>query len=232
MRINVPSLYEIPYGGNSLPTNFQVDYGPDIGFEILMNLMEEYPGIQLDRRNAIFMSGEQHSAFSVYSSNDTNVTGGVMVSRGTIGLALSGTNKDVYTLSQETFDFQIINADPTPPEITELSVTDITMNSANIVIGTSEIVRAYYMIALAGTAMPSMEEIMNGGPPAYQTTQSKYGMIQIGTENIATIPVTELVAETPYQVYVYVVDRGGNTNTPRTQTFTTLSKGFFYKELY
>lgn len=222
LRITVPTIYEIPYGGNSLPTYFTVDYGPDIGFEILLSLLEDYEEISLDRRNVIFVSGAQQSSFAVYSANNTYAT--PPVSRGTISLSLSGTNKDVYTLSSDTVDFQIISADPIAPEITELSITDITMNSANMVIGTSEIVMAYYMIALAGTAVPTMDEVANEGPPTYQTTQSVYGAVQIGTENLVTVALTGLIAETPYQVYVYVVDRGGNTNSPRSTTFTTSNR--------
>jgi len=224
LRITVPSLYEVPFGGNSLPSYFSVDYGPDVGYEILLSLLDDYPGITLDRRNVIFTSGVQQSAFIVYSSNDTNVTGGVTPTTGSVNFALSGINKDVYALSSTSLDFQIIDADPTPPQITELSVTDITMNSASIVIGSSEIVLVYYMIALAGTAIPPVEEIINGGPAPYTTTRSVYGSAIIGTENMVTITASDLIAETPYQVYVYIYDRGGNTNTPRSQVFTTLNR--------
>ena len=141
-------------------------------------------------------------------------------------MAIAGINKNVYALSQPSLEFQIIDAESGQPDITELSVTSITMNGARIVIGTSGICTAYYMIALAGTATPKFAEVSNGGPAPYTTTNSTYGTVQIGKENIATVTLDDLVAETPYQVYVYVINRGGNTNDPRTETFTTLSKLF------
>jgi hypothetical protein len=123
----------------------------------------------------------------------------------------------------------VIDADTVAPDITELSITDITMNTATIIIGSSEICIAYYMIALAGSATPTLDEVMNQGPAPYTTTQSVYGTATIGTENRVEIAITGLVAETPYQVYVYIIDRGGNTNDPRTETFNTLGNIFLKK---
>lgn len=213
-------MYEIPYGGNSLATPFTVSYGPDIGFEIALSFVGTYPGISLDRRNVIFRAGQQSSYFTLYSSNATENT----VTKGSIALSLTGVNKEVYALPTNVIDFQIIDPDLTPPDITELSVSDITQNSAVITIGSSEICMAYYMIALDGTVTPSFEEIKSGGPAPYASTSSVYGSIQIGRENRVSFTIDGLTAETPYAVYVYAEDRGGNTNDPKVKSFQTLDR--------
>lgn len=224
--ISVPTIFEIPYGGSSLNSFFTVPYGPDVGFEITLNFLANYPGISVDTVSVIFRSGQTSSSFSVISSNNTNTTGGSLVKSGTILLSLSGVNKEVYVLSQTSMSFQIINSFKIPPDITELSVSSITQTSAVVTIGTSAICTAFYMLALDGTVTPDFEEVYNQGPAKYASTQSVYGYVQIGTSNIATVSFNNLIAQTPYIIYVYVVDRQGNKNDPKNKNFVTASNFF------
>jgi len=161
VRIDVPTLFEIPQNGNSLPAYFEVDYGPNIGFEIILTFAEDYPGIGLDRRNVIFRAGTQSSSFIVYSTDEDLDDDTPAVERGSILLEVTGVNNNVYQLSSSSIEFQIIEEDDSPPDITELIVTNIERTTVSITIGTSEICMAYYMIALQGSATPSLEEVMN-----------------------------------------------------------------------
>jgi hypothetical protein len=222
--VSVPTLYEIPRGGNTLPSAFTVSYGPDVGFEITLTFAQVYPGITMDNSNAIFRSGQVNSPFTIFSSNDSNITGAANVKTGTVLLSLSGVNKEMYSLSQSSVSFQVINPITVPPDITELNIGIVTQNSATITIGTSAICMAYWMLALDGTSVPSFSQVYNQGPAPYASTRSIYGSVQIGTTNIATLTFNNLVAQTPYQIFAYVVDRQGNTNDPKSKSFVTLSK--------
>lgn len=211
----MPTVPDIPRGGNSLPVIFTVQYGPDVGFEITVSLAGDYEGVSLSKKNVVFSAGSTSASFLILAS--VNAT----ISRGQVNLGLTGVNKDIYTLSSGTIDFQLVDPITSSAEITELDITSVTQTTATIVIGTSDLGIAYYMIALANTITPTYEEVSNQGPPTYLTTLSQYGYSMIGTTNRVEIKVTGLIAQTPYQVYVYVTNRAGLTNNPKSQTFTT-----------
>ena len=233
IMIAVPVVYDVPYGGNSLPSSFQVPYAPDIGFVISLNFMLNYPGISVDKTSVVFSAGMLEANFIIYSSNNSDITGGVIVSGGTLVLSLSGVNSDIYILSQTSLIFNVINADFTQPEITQIAVTGMTQTSAILTVGTSEVCIAYYMIALAGTAAPGLDEVMNQGPPSWNTTDSVYGTFLIPLpSNMANTILENLIAQTPYAIYVYVINRGGQVSPVKSITFSTLSKNSIYKNTH
>lgn len=55
IRVYVPTLNEVPIGGNSLDTIVTVDYAPDLGFEILLTSLTT--AITLDKRSMQFVAG-------------------------------------------------------------------------------------------------------------------------------------------------------------------------------
>jgi hypothetical protein len=57
------------------------------------------------------------------------------------------------------------------------------------------------MIALIGSEKPSEKELLEGGPPPVVTTLSKYGKVNIGKENLATVLIDKLKAQTPFVIY-------------------------------
>ncbi len=227
MSIQTPTINAIPFGGNSLPASFTVDYGPDIDLEISVNFLVTYPGLSLSSNLVTLKAGQTSASFIISSSSDSSTR----VSKGSLVLSLAGINEDLYQLSSTSLSFSTTDPDLTNPDVTELSVTNITQNSAVVTIGTSEICMVYYMLALKGTVLPELSEVKSQGPAPYSTTQSQYGVVQImsGVSEI-TVSFDNLVAETPYVIYVYLVDAGDNVNTPSSLTFSTLSKTLRLRE--
>jgi len=98
IQVEIPTLNEIPYGGNSLPAYFRVANGPDIGFEIKVNFLVNYPGISLSTTSIKFNAGDEEVPLIVSSSSDTEVTGGAIIEKGTIVLSIEGINEELYEL--------------------------------------------------------------------------------------------------------------------------------------
>jgi hypothetical protein len=57
------------------------------------------------------------------------------------------------------------------------------------------------MVALIGTDKPTVEELVNAGPPTLNTTLSRYFKVSIGIENQENVILTRLLAQTPYIIY-------------------------------
>lgn len=74
-------------------------------------------------------------------------------------MVLTGTNKDIYSLPVSNLFFTLIAADSLNPTITYFEFANILKNSAEMVIKASEPVMVHYVLALNGTAVPSLEEI-------------------------------------------------------------------------
>jgi len=167
-----------------------------------------------------FTAGQTSSSFTIYSSSDSSTR----VPKGTLVISLAGINQDIYSLSTTTLQFQITDPDLSIPYVSDLSVTNITQNSAAVTIVTSEVCMIHYMLALKGTVVPPLKEVVSQGPIPYPTTQSQYGVVQVMPDDPEVVIFFEnLVAETPYVIYVYVVDGGDNTNTAVSKEFQTLS---------
>ena len=162
--------------------------------------------------------------FEVLYSNDSSITNGTPISQGGVSFILSGVNKDTYTLTTSSLDFVVIAADVEAPTLTELVASYIGQTYCQIDIGANEIVIAYYMIALTGSASPSYDEVVNQGPINYTTTQTQYGFAFIDSSNRITITVDNLYAQTPYTIYVYFKNRGLNVNQVKTMDFVTANR--------
>ena len=221
MIIQAPTINIIPFGGNSLPSSFVVENGPDIEIQISVNFLVTYPGISLSTNLLNFTAGTTSSSFIIYSSSDSSQR----VQKGTLVLALTGINQNIYSLSTTTLQFQLTDPDLSVPSVSDLSVVNITKNSAAITLTTSEICMVYYMLALKGTVEPPLTEVVSKGPAPYVTTKSQYGVVQVMPDDTEiNILFDNLVAETPYVIYIYVVDGGENTRAPYSKVFQTLSK--------
>ena len=57
VRVDMTSIPEIPYGGNSLRIPVNLLYAPDIGFDIILGFLENYPGVQFESREVTFVAG-------------------------------------------------------------------------------------------------------------------------------------------------------------------------------
>lgn len=82
-----------------------------------------------------------------------------MSQSGSVSLQLIGVNKDIYSLPTDKLNFNVITMDTRTPEITDIQLLEVTQTTAKILFSCSDIATAYYIIALKGTAQPSMEEL-------------------------------------------------------------------------
>ena len=224
IAINVPTIPTVPYGGNSLPIIFTVSQPPDIQFYITVNFKTSYPGLSLSTNVVTFYAGNTSSYFIIYSSNDVTVTGGTIVSGGEVILQLSGVNSDLYTLPTTSMIFSVGGADNVNPEVLSVTFSNITQATAAATIVTDEIAVMYYMIALRGSRVPPLSEMLSLGPANYTTTRSRYYSVSIPTNLSIDIQLTGLEASLDWSLYIYLVDRGNNTNTPTIANFTCLCK--------
>eukprot|EP00828_Plagiopyla_frontata_P048232 TRINITY_DN9178_c0_g1_i1.p1 TRINITY_DN9178_c0_g1~~TRINITY_DN9178_c0_g1_i1.p1 ORF type:complete len:546 (+),score=71.98 TRINITY_DN9178_c0_g1_i1:127-1764(+) len=220
--IDIGDVFEIPYGGNSLPIIFHTDYAPNLGIEIIVTFEENYPGLSLSSKNVILTAGQNNNSFTIISSNTTS--GSEQIERGTVNLLISGINKNVYALPQQKIDFLIIAADTEAPTVTECLETSTTQTTAQVKVAASEISEAYVFVALSGTSVPSFQEVYNSGTAPYESTRSQYYSTIIGSSGTDTISVYGLEAGIQYVIYCFARDRWYNIGDVKQREFTTLSR--------
>jgi hypothetical protein len=147
-----------------------------------------------------------------------------IIQNGALNLQLIGVNANVYSLPSTTLTFNILSADIRTPEITDIQLIEVTQTSAKVSFACSDIATAYYLLALKGTALPSLDEMKTLGPPQYETTQSTYGIFYVGQEQTGLLSFSGLTAETTYTIYILLQDRGFNLiQAPGSLEFTTKS---------
>ncbi|CAD8123188.1 unnamed protein product [Paramecium sonneborni] len=220
IRVNVPTLNEVPIGGNSLDTYVTVDYAPDLGFEILLTSFST--ALTLDKRSMQFVAGQNNATFRVscnkteyYKLSNNNLQ---------ISLTLSGINKEVYLLTQTLIDITIIQEDTEPPFITGLLNDQTSQTQTNIIFSVGEIAVVYYMIALQGTQQPTNKQLLDLGPALFNTTQSQFGKVSIGKTNTNTVRIRNLRAQTNYVVYAIAEDRSSLFSDIKSLKFNTTNR--------
>ena len=120
--------------------------------------------------------------------------------------------------------FTVVGNDAVAPTISNVAIVNYTMHTVSFSVKSSEIVMLYYVIALAGTDMPVFDDAQDLGPAPYLSTESQYERILLDTPNqIESISIDELVAETSYVIFLYAIDLGMNVVQPKNLTFTTAS---------
>ena len=205
----ISKVNDVPYLGNSLPIIFSLDYAPDIGVEVLVGLDKSYAGISLDKQSVQFLAGYNQNTFMIYF-DDPSISIDKVTQSGAVTLQLIGVNKDIYSLPTNLLTFNVITRDIRTPEITDISLIEVTQTTVTIQFSCSDISTAYYILALKGTAQPDLEELKTFGPAEYETTQTRYGVYYVGQEQIGILQFDGLSAETEYVVYVLLEDRGFN----------------------
>lgn len=222
------SVLDVPFGGQSLTTYITTPSSPDIGLTIKVNFVAQYKGMSLDKTILELIPGMNSVNFTILSSTDPNAVG-VTTQKGTLSLILDGVNKDIFALPSSTLDFLMISSDSIAPLLNSFEIYNTSQTNAFFSISFNEPVHLYYMIALVGTAVPSFSEVKNQGPAAFPTTLSRYGFIVL--RDSSTTPlifgVDGLTANIEYVIYVYVEDRGLNTNSENPYNLT-----FFTADIY
>ena len=143
---------------------------------------------------------------------------------GTINLQLTGVNANIYSLPTSTLTFNIVPRITNTPEITDIQLVQVTQTTAKIQFTCSQLATAYYLVALKGTPLPTLDEMQTFGPALYETTRSLYGIYYVGQELSGSIDVTGLSAETSYVVHVLLINRGNQQiQAPGYLEFNTTS---------
>jgi hypothetical protein len=183
-----------------------------------------YPGISLSTNVIDWEAGFTQVEVWIYSSNDTKITGGTIVTGGTLVLSLTGVNQNIYTLSQNTMDFFVGSAMILAQSIVSVTVVNIMMNCATVTVTVSDYCMLYYMLALDRTLTPNLTEVIGQGPAPYESTRSVYGKLEVGASFQGVIQLDNLVAQTPYIIYIYMMDRGQHFIGPQSLSFKTSGK--------
>jgi len=221
--ITIQPILDVPFGGQSLKTFITTPNSPDIGVTIQVNFLTEYKGMTLDTTSINMIPGMNSVNFTIFSSTDPNALG-ISSQTGTLSFILGGVNANIFTLASSTINFLMVASDTLAPLLNSFTVYNISQTNVFLSISVNEPVHLYYMIALAGTLPPSLAEIENQGPPAFNTTLSTYGFaVLIDSSTTPYIFMIDgLTANIDYVVYAYLQDRGFNVNSvPYNLTFTT-----------
>jgi chitodextrinase len=157
------------------------------------------------------------------ATNTTNITQ-IAALTGLVKLSLGGADAGVFALSSTQVAFNLLDEDIIVPLITTFKATVVTQISATFQLQASEIVYVYWMIALKGTEPPPFVEVRSQGPPPSLSTLSRYGKLITSATGAITFTITGLMAETDYDVFLYVEDRAGNYNGGMTLNCTTLAR--------
>ncbi|CAG9322819.1 unnamed protein product [Blepharisma stoltei] len=206
--IEIDSLGIIPLGGTTLPLKIIFSQPPSSSLEIhLIQLGSSPTNITILPKILDFSVNDTQETFQV------TVNGNSEGDQGSIFVYISGANKNTYTLSNDILKFIVGSIDNTVPLLYESSIYHIDMNSANFSASFSEPVVIYWMVALQGTVTPSFNEIkyQNAGyyytPPIYGTYYSYINETNKYSYNWNT---NGLTAQTPYSLFIYYEDLGGN----------------------
>ena len=215
MQITFASIPDIPKGGTSIPIAVQLQYGPYEDISLLFFLSTVYSGLSIFPKKMQFNPGNTVGYYKISVSNMTQA------SSSQINIVLLGSNANVYTLSETTLKFNLYVNDTTLPDVTSIAITQIHRASAASVITTNKVCTVYYAYALFGTIAPSYTELMQSGPPSYDTSRITYGVLFINSSLVANVTLTGLSADTSYVIFAIAVDQ--SSLLMRTANFSTLS---------
>lgn len=147
----------IPRGGVSPPLKVTLSTPCSSSLTLSFTVLGSSPTeVSFSAESLTFLSGDQEKIFTIaIPSTSTGAEGQYVVT-------VSGDNAESYTLSSNILDFTVADADITPPVAISFAATEIGRNEALFVLGISERVTVYYVIALQGTDQPSFAEAKQG----------------------------------------------------------------------
>ena len=202
-------------------------YPPDIGLQIRVNFVTQYKGLSLDKEVIDFPAGAFSVNFTIISSNDPNALG-TSTQKGTLSIILDGVNRDIYTLSTSSMDFNLISSDTLPPLVIQFILSSVSQTTATFILQINEPVHFFYMLALKGTKVATLNVVKNGENPKYPSTRTIYGFYAIRTAGNFTFIIEDLEGNTDYVLYGWVEDRGG-LGGDKTYNVTFKTEGFYIK---
>jgi hypothetical protein len=185
--------------------------------------MSNYDGLSLSKSSLFFKAGINILSIVLTSVNKVDGSS-VLIDKGYIAVQIEGVNKDIFSLPDTQFEFRMIASDSIPPAFVKIDLFSVTKTTATILIQLTEPAELYYMYALEGTDVPDFYETFDMGPAAYNTTRSVYASATIRSTDDYYLNITGLIAQTPYVIYLYLQDRGGNIS-PKVETLLIQTEG-------
>lgn len=205
--LRISSISDVPIGGSSLAVMIETDYAPDVGFEVSCQFAVTYSDVQLNTTVVAFTRGMTVNYFEVRFIDENAMTSSIQ--SGQVTFSLQGVNKDSYTLNVNSLSFNVIQRITSTPEILEIDLTFVNKTSSSVYLSVSDICTVYFVRSLQLSPTPSLLEASTQGPPAYQTFESVYGIVNLATSLTTVITFSDLIADTPYVLFVYLVNRNG-----------------------
>lgn len=204
--VGVSPVQDVPLGGRSLPTAITLQYAPDVDLTVSISV-SGLEGISVSPSTLTFSAGIQSGTYVIYTT--PNVT---LLGTGQVSYSVTGTNALSYQLPFSSQAFSVGPDDGKLPSITGATMEGLTRTRVTIRPQASKPGIIYYMCALYGTEQPDFSNVKAAGPSAYLTTKSIYGNATVDSSLNATITLTGLIAQTPYNVFIFMEDLLGKPN--------------------
>jgi hypothetical protein len=239
LLVSIDEISNIPFGGTSMPVFITIPKSPDIGISVVVNMKKAYQGIRLSTNSINFDAGSTQGFFKIYF-DDIKAATKEALTTGALDLQLFGVNKGLYKMQKTSLTFTIMTQDVVEPVINSLVLNSVERTSANFTLTVSEPCFVYYMIALAGTKIPSREYLQargelgpevatvidpksNNTEPAYYVASTKARFFQafIFDSLTTTFIVDDLNPTISYTLYVMLQDRGSKYSKITTLNFNT-----------
>ncbi|CAG9310830.1 unnamed protein product [Blepharisma stoltei] len=217
--ITIATIPPVPAGGHSLPIEINIGVAPYSDASIILSVGTQNYGIKIVPDKIEFTQGAYLGYFTVYVSTDT------ILAWCPIYLTLIGTNSKVYSLQSNTTTFNIFRDDSDLPVVSGVSIQKFTRTSTTAMITTNKVCTVYYAFALQGTITPNFTELIQAGPPSYNTTQTVYGKVYMYQNSAAYITISSLLAQTKYTLFYMAKDlTDKNSKIVGSYDFETLSR--------
>jgi hypothetical protein len=217
VEIVFEEIPDIPKAGSSIPIQVTLKYSPYNNIHLLFSVSTMYSGITILPQKMEFRAGTIQGFYKIFISNSTQASSSFVT------ISLTGDDSSVFELSEKEIRFGVLNEDLVLPDVTSIAVTQIKRASAGIVLTTSKVSTVFYAFALFGTLQPSFDQLTQGGPPSYDTSDIQYGTLYISSSCVKNLTLSGLAAGTRYTIFAIAVDqRGVYSEIARTANFSTL----------
>jgi histone deacetylase 6 len=199
--VTCDSISAIPKGGHSLPVFIRLGAAPDVDLKVSLEIANAVEGVSVSPSNLTFTQGETELSFVISVKNST------LYDTASLSLSLSGSSRTAYALTSSSVSFSMVIASQDAPKVSNIYFSSLTRTTAEVFITTAQISTVYYAVALAGTPVPSFEDVYGQVTPPYNNTRTSYGKINVGDSLFARFLIGNLTAETSYSVYAYAIDQ-------------------------
>lgn len=137
-------------------------------------------------------------------------------------LSAFGSNIASYDLDRTVVPINVVFNDETPVMIVSITMTETTKVGTTVLVDTNTPMKVYWALQLKNSPELSYSDINGQISPTYESTQTSYGVAYTDANNIATVTIDGLVAQTEYIFSAVGEDQlGAPSVVNSSQTFET-----------